>query len=133
MLRDPVYLDTSALVKLISHETETPALIERIRDLGGQMATSEISEIECLRAVGRTDPGLQPAAARIFEDLVVLPLTPSMRLRASYLKPVELRSLDAIHLATAIEIQSSLACFLGYDHRLNEAARNFGLEVEAPA
>lgn len=133
MLKDPVYLDTSAIVKLIVDEPETGPLKDFLSALDAQMTTSVITGVECVRAVARQDPGLAAVAQRALDRFILLPLTTSITLRAADFAPASLRSLDAIHLATAVEVQPSLAGFLSYDNRLNEAALTVGIEASSPA
>ena len=52
--------------------------------------------------------------------------------RAAALEPAALRSLDAVHVATALAISSSDLVFFSYDHRTIEAAQLYGLTVSSP-
>ena len=131
-VRDPVYLDTSALVKLLIHEPESDALIRFIDESQSQMVTSLIARVELTRAVSRVDDTLDSDISNLLSKQVLLPLTHSIMLRAAYLQPFGIRSLDAIHLATAIEIHPYLASLLSYDNRMVDGARSFGLVAEAP-
>ena len=132
-LVDPIYLDTSALVKLLIEEPETAALSDYIGSSGFQMTTSVVTEVELARAVSRVEESHQKEVASLLNGQVLVPLTDSIRLRAAHLQPFGIPSLDAIHLATAVEIQPSLHAVISYDRRMSEAAGSFGLEVLAPA
>ena len=132
MLADPLYLDSSAIVKLVVDETESDELTRMIESTDAVLTTSFISEIECVRAVNRISADLRDVAMERLHGFVVLPLTDSIRSRTMSIMPGALRSLDAIQLSTAIEIQDSLEGFVSYDFKLNEAARSFGLSVLAP-
>lgn len=129
---NPVYLDTSALVKLVLHEEQSDDLRQFLDDTSSQPATSEIAEVELLRAIARLDDQLINRGLEILAQLVLLPLTTSMRLRASYLAPSTMRSLDALHVATALEIQSDLECLVSYDERMLNAASDAGIKVVSP-
>lgn len=131
-LSDPIYMDTSALVKLVIAEPESDALEEHLETSGCQMTTSLVSEVELTRAVNRIDESMHRQVGHLLSRQVVLPMSESIRNRASYLQPLGIRSLDAIHIATAVEIQPNLVSVVSYDNRLLEAARSFGLQVSSP-
>lgn len=132
-LREPLYCDTSALVKLIIKEAESVALLKFLCKSDLQLTSSEICEVELTRTIKKIEPELQRDAESLLQDMVLLPLTPAIRSRAGNLRPMHLKSLDAVHLATAIEIQASSNSFLSYDKALNMAARGAGLEPVSPA
>lgn len=71
-------------------------------------------------------------AIDLLRTVVLLPITRSVKDEAGALPPSSLRSLDAIHLATALEIRSDLTGLLTYDNRLGEAAVNAGLTLTTP-
>lgn len=131
-LGDPVYADTSALVKLVVPEPESDALLSHLRDTDHQLASSVICEVELLRAVARADPDRLDRAQLLLEQLILLPLTSAIRRRAAAIKPPSTRSLDAIHLATALEIQADLHSMLSYDNRLTEGSKSVGIETFSP-
>jgi len=131
-LRDPLYADTSALVKLVVNEPESAALVRYLGESNLQLTSNEISEVELLRAVARVDRDLLPEASDLLERMILLPLTRAVRARAARIPPVSVRSLDAIHLATAIEIQAHLRHFMSYDNRFLDAARAAGFDVVSP-
>lgn len=128
----PVYFDTSALAKLILEEPESQKLRRFIDSSSIQPVSAEISDVELVRAVMREDESLLDNTLEILAQVVLLPMTASIRLRASYLKPVSVRSLDAIHVATALEIQADLDALLSYDNRLLKSASDAGLKVLSP-
>lgn len=101
------YLDASALVKLVTDETETATLRAHLGRYAGR-STSRLAAVEVPRALARKGP-------------------------ASLLEPRLLRSLDAVHLASAISLGDELEVFITYDLRLADAARGAGLTVLAPA
>ena len=98
-----------------------------------QQITSAIVEVEVLRAVGRAAPELVSAAAEVVAQISVVEPSADVRARAATLGPPALRSLDAIHLATALEARSELQAVVTYDARLAAAATAEGLEVLAPS
>lgn len=127
------YFDASALVKLVVHERETPTLRGWLRAHGGPWTTSLLGQTELLRAVRRADPQLLGAAPEVLRRLHLLS-TPASAFRiAGLLDPPELRSLDAVHLATALQLADELTAFVSYDQRLADAASQLGLPVAAPA
>jgi uncharacterized protein len=128
-----LYLDASAFVKLVLPEPETAALVAAL-DPKARLVASEILEIEALRAVRRASPGEEEvAAARMqLEGVRLLPITDEIRRRACELEPGTLRTLDAIHIATALDLGQRLQSVYAYDARLIDAARHAGLRVCAP-
>lgn len=130
------YLDASAIVKLVVAEAETAALE---RELAGRRAllTSRLSATEVLRAVRRVAPRrVLQHAEDVLGSFVLMDITPAILKRAATLDPSDLRTLDAIHLATALSLGLNLGLadldFLVYDARLARAARAHGLETAAP-
>jgi predicted nucleic acid-binding protein len=77
-------------------------------------------------------PELVPQAQRVVSQLAVVEPTESIRARAALLDPVTLRSLDALHLATALEVGDELDGLVTYDARMAAAAKTLGLAVLAP-
>lgn len=131
-----LYADTSALVKLAVEEPETQALrIELNR--WDMVATSVVTEIELTRAVARarecwTTTLDDVAVWTITAALLELELTPEIRRAAAVLQPTSVRSLDAIHVATAASLGAYLAGLLTYDVRMQQAGSGLGLAVLAP-
>jgi hypothetical protein len=127
-----VYLDTSAFVKLVIPEPETAALVAALTTTA-RLVASEILEVEALRAARRASGEDAAVAARAqLTGIRLLPLTDRIRKRASELEPVTLRSLDAIHIATAVDLGERLTCVYAYDARMATAAIGVGLRVCAP-
>ncbi len=129
---DPVYFDSSALAKLVLNEPESAELHRFVEESEGQPVSSVISDVEVVRAVLRTDSSLLDLALEVLAQLVLLPTMDSIRLRAAYLAPATLGSLDALHLATALEIQTDLEQVVSYDNGLLEAAGMAGFKVVSP-
>ncbi len=127
-----VYLDTSAFVKLVIPEPETDALVTALTSKV-RLVASEILEVEALRAARRAtgDQGANAARTQL-AGVRLLPLTAQIRKRACELEPDTLRSLDAIHIATALDLGQRLTCMYTYDTRMTSAANEAGLLVQAP-
>jgi predicted nucleic acid-binding protein len=85
------------------------------------------------RAVRRAAPELVAAAAQVVSQITIVEPGVIVRARAAALDPPTLRTLDAIHLATALEVRAELQAFVTYDVRLAAAAEAEGLEVLAPS
>lgn len=124
------YVDASAFVKLIRPEPETASLTKALEGIA-RVVASEILEVEVLRASRRT--GVDIAAARAqLEAVRLIPLTASIRALAGQLDPPTIRSLDAIHVATASSLRERLTGLYSYDERMARAARDAGLVVRSP-
>ena len=130
------YLDASALVKLAVEEDETVALRSYVA-AAEQLFTSRLAAVEVPRAVGRKGgAGSQLASVawtQLREQLAVIELDAPIAAAAANAHPPTLRSLDAIHLASALSLGTELEAFVTYDARLADAARAAGLTVVAPA
>lgn len=126
-------MDTSALVKLCRLEAETKALLEWLLDNPGDWVTSALTEVELPRAVGRADPAALAHVPGVLARCDRLDIDERVRAEAAVLSPPELRTLDAIHLATALELGRDLSAFVVYDGRLAVAARSTGLAVKSPS
>lgn len=124
------YFDSSAIVKLSNLERESQALIDYLEADDLEVSTSVIGEVEVRRTLRRVrmSPADTDEAVRGF---YFLDLTPAVRRRAADLGSAALRSLDAIHLATAISVDEDLD-FVTYDDRQAAAARDAGLRVVQP-
>lgn len=127
-----IYLDTSALVKLIVDEAESRALIAYLRPQS-MLGTSSLTRAELPRAVRRHDPALLGASRRILTSLTYVELNSAVLDDAGALDPVGLRTLDAIHLASALLLGRSLTALVAYDDRLIEAAALHGIPTARPA
>ena len=129
------YLDASAIVKLATLEAETEALRAHVRQ-HQHLITSRLATVEVPRALLRRGPASVDAGAvgiqAAFEHLQLVELDEAIARTAADLMPDTLRSLDAIHLASALAIGDELAEFITYGARLATAARAAGLEVGSP-
>lgn len=126
------YVDTAAIVKLLVMETETAALIDWLGEHQPRLWSSDLLRTEVVRAVRRTAPGLIVKTRELLSGIDLITPTTATFTRAGELEPPELRSLDALHLAAALELGDSLDVMLTYDLRLAQAARGFGIPVVSP-
>lgn len=125
------YIDTSALVKLVVREDHTDALMAWIAP-GRLLVAADLVRTELIRAVRRSAPD-RVVRARVVLGSVTL-VTPSVATyeAAGLLDPTPLRSLDALHLASALEFGDELEGLVTYDARLGAAAGSLGMLVVAP-
>jgi predicted nucleic acid-binding protein len=131
------YADSSALVKLVQEETESDALRSYLAD--ADLVSSELVLTEIPRAVRRavaqdpTLPGdvLLDRAGELIEALALRPLDRALLAGAGALDEPVLRALDAIHIASAVSLDS-IETFVTYDERQAAAARLAGLRTIAP-
>lgn len=126
-----LYLDASALVKLVIDEGESVALRAALQGDVFRL-TNVVGEVETRRAAFRNrGPEAVSALDALFRRVSVLPIPPGVVSEASTTSP-GLRTLDALHLASARSIADDLDAFVVYDKRLADAARDIGLPVQAP-
>ncbi len=126
----PAYLDTSAFVKLVRVERETAALRA---DLGDEeLVSSALLRVEAQRAAARLGPAALDAARLLLERATLLPLDDAVLERAATLEPPVLRSLDALHLATALSVGAEHLTLHTYDDLLARAAAAHGFAVRSP-
>jgi len=129
-----LYLDSSALVKLIKKETESEALrrfLRRYRSDG--RVTSELSRVEVVRAVAGGGPDAVAHARRQLARVDQIRLDRDLLDAAATLSASVVRSLDAIHLATARFVGADLRAVLTYDVRMQDAAMALAITTHAPA
>lgn len=126
-----LYLDTSAVVKLLVCEKESMALRAYIGDQ--DWASSALLRTELIRAIARVDSSAVPRALGLLAQVSLLVIDTQVLDRAARLSPPSLRSLDAIHLASALQLRDELTAFVAYDDRLLDAASALGMPVASPA
>ena len=127
------YVDSSALVKLVVVEDETPALVHYLqRQPRVPVVTSALARVELARAARRTSTEHAAAVARVLSSVDQIPLNTALLDEAGRVGPAVLRSLDAIHLASAQRLATDLIAFVGYDRRLLDAAAAGGLPTATP-
>ncbi len=125
-----LYLDTSAAVKLLIDERESSALRAYLSD--HDWASSALVRTELVRALLRVDPSVVPRALDLLAQGSLLVIDTQVLDAAARLAPPSLRSLDAIHLASALQLRDDLTAFVAYDDRLLSAASALGMPVASP-
>ena len=125
-----LYLDSSAIVKLVAREPETPQLVEVVR-ADPEVVSSALAWTEVIRAVRRAR-GRIARAREVLEGIALVPIDDGIIRGAADLAPVGLRTLDALHIATALSLGEDITSLVTYDDRLAEAAATAGIEVIAP-
>jgi len=125
------YFDSSAIVKLERLERESLALIDYLTADEIEASTSIVAGIEVARALKRVRARPSSSCAEPMRGFFLLGLDPAICAAASELESPTLRSLDAIHLATALAIDDEVE-FITYDERLATAAREHQLRVVQP-
>ena len=125
------YLDSSALIKLIAIEAETAALRQELRRWPDR-ASSLLATVEVTRTARRLGGHAPAAAVGVLAGLRLLAIEPIVP-AAAQIGGTTLRSLDAIHLATAATISRQLGLLITYDQRMISEAHTLGLPVLSPA
>ena len=132
-----IYLDSAAVIKMLRREEETPDLIGWLNDRSGTaLVSSVLVEVEVPRALRRAAPQALVGVPSVLGRLYRVEIDATVRATAgAYVEPT-LRSLDAIHLATAEVLARQSAtefiAFVTYDRRLLAAAKAVGLPVASP-
>jgi len=127
-----LYLDSSAFVKLLVEETESTAVRSFLANRGARRVSSALLRTESLRAVRHLGPD---ALAKVREGLRrvdLIGIDDRILDAAGILEPQVLRTLDAIHLATALAVGDDLEAVVTYDERMLDAARFMGLATATP-
>jgi len=122
-----LYLDPSAIVKLVSREPETLDLVREVRE-DPALISSALAWAEVIRAIRRAG-GSQTRAERVLSGIGLVPIDDGIIRSAAALTPVTLRTLDAIHIATALSIRADVSQLVTYDDRLASAAAAAGIDV----
>lgn len=126
-----VYLDSSAIVKLVVLEAESAALRKFLRRHPSRVS-SALARVEVLRAVRPHGEAATVFARSVLGRMALLGIDDEVLDRAARLDGAALRSLDAIHVATALGLGEDLEIVLTYDERMRKAASAAGLLTEAP-
>jgi predicted nucleic acid-binding protein len=129
-----IYLDSAAVVKLVHAEAESAALrgwLDERAETG--WISSVLTEIESSRALARYAPGAVSRLPAVLDQIDLIGLDPPIRILAQTARPATVRSLNAIHLGTALHLGSALTSFVTYDKRLLDAAMSAGLPAGSPA
>lgn len=128
-----IYLDSAAVVKLVHTEPESAALrgwLDERAETG--WISSVLTEIESFRALTRYAPEAASRLPAVLDQIDLIDLDQRIRTLARTVTPATVRSLDAIHLGTALHVGSALTSFVTYDKRLLDAAQAAGLPIDSP-
>jgi predicted nucleic acid-binding protein len=126
------YLDSSAIVKLAVMEQESVALRRYLRRRA-PLVVSALARTEVARALLPLGPAAVDRGVEILRRIELLRISDRVLAEAGSLLPVELRSLDAIHLATMKQLGPDLRRLVTYDARMAAAATAMGIATHAPA
>jgi predicted nucleic acid-binding protein len=127
-----IYLDSSALVKLTHPERETHALRSWLAARSSVTVSSALAILEVTRALRRSDPAALPRVPDVLSRVALVPIDQPVIVSAAALTDPLLRSLDALHLATALRLAAPSLVFVSYDKRLSAVAAQEGLSVAVP-
>jgi hypothetical protein len=127
-----LYLDSSAFVKIVVQEAESAALRTYLAANGSRRVSSALLRAEVLRAVRHLGPDALAAVREGLRRVDLVAIDDRILDAAGILQPGVLRTLDAIHLATALAIGDDLDAVVTYDERMVEAARHLGLRTATP-
>jgi predicted nucleic acid-binding protein len=117
-------------VKLVVPEPGSASLVDEVAS-DPDVVSSEIAVTEVVRAVGRAK-GPIGRAERIVRSIALVPIDRPILAEAAAMRPWSLRSLDAIHLASALSLHPDVDAFITYDARLVDAAASAGLIARSP-
>ena len=129
-----IYLDSAAVVKLVHAEAESLALrawLDERAETG--WVSSVLTEIESFRALAGYAPDAVSRLPAVLDQIELIDLDQPIKILAQTVRPATVRSLDAIHLGTALHARGTLTSFVTYDKRLLDAAAAAGLPVDSPA
>ena len=126
------YLDTSALVKLVVMEPETEALRSWLAAAPRNPVACDLARTELMRSVRRAAPHLVVRARLVLDSVTLTQVTTALFEAAGRLDPELLRTLDAVHVAAALDLGDDLDGMVTYDERLASAAEANGISVTSP-
>lgn len=127
------YLDTSAALKLLAEESHSVAFASFFDDhQSDSWVSSRLLRVELMRSVTRVRPAARAAARELLDTFTYISIDDEIIESAMAEPELKLRSLDAIHLATARALQSDLEGLVTYDDRLSVAAQRAGMTVVSP-
>ena len=125
------YLDSSAIVKLVVREPESPALKAHLRRRR-PLVSSALARTEVIRALLPLGEAAIQLGYDVLARIAFVRINNRIIRTAGELMPVELRSLDAIHLASAQQFDADLRHVVTYDERMIDSARFLGLKTASP-
>ena len=124
-----LYLDSSAVVKIVSREPETADMVRLVR-ADPSLVSSALAWTEVVRVVRM--PGNTARAEDVLSGIALVPIDDGIIRSAATLAPPSLRTLDAIHLATVLSLGADVSHLMRYDDRLAGEAGEAGIDVIAP-
>jgi uncharacterized protein len=130
--RTATYIDSSAIVKLAVAEPESKAL-RRYLVGRGPLVTSALARTEVARALMPSGPEAVARGEEALRRIQLLRINDRVLAEAGRMEPADLRSLDAIHLASARQLGSAVRRIMTYDERMSDAARALGWSVASPS
>jgi len=124
------YMDSSAIMKLIKPEKESATLIKK---LPPSLITSRISRVEVARTIAKHEPDLLNTAYDVLADIQMIPVEDSIITIAENLPlHIDLRSLDSLHIASALHIRNALKGIITYDKEMVRAGVALGFNTMSP-
>ena len=125
-------VDSSAVVKLIVNEPKSQSFSTWLKNCKHDLFVSEIAHTEVARAIARVDANLQGHLKNVLERFGTIRVSSQILTIAGVLTPTNLRTLDAIHLASCLILGDDLKGFVTYDSAQADAASHNGITVIAP-
>ncbi len=127
-----LYLDSSAFVKLVVEDADSAAARAFLASHGARRVSSALLRTESLRAVRHLGPDALATVREGLRRVDLIGIDDRILDAAGILEPQVLRTLDAIHLATAMAVGDDLEAIVTYDARMVDAARALGLSTATP-
>lgn len=127
-----IYLDSSALLKLVLAERESPALDRHLAGADRRVSCA-LAHVEVIRTARKRSAETVEQARGLLERVHLIAVDIELLEVAANLEDDRLRSLDAIHVAAALSLEDDLAELITYDRRMAGAAEGLGLPVISPA
>jgi predicted nucleic acid-binding protein len=125
------YADTSALLKLVHPEAESGALRDWLAQHRAHLLTNSVGVVELVRDAARSGESAVSTARALADRVTVIRLTGDALELAAGIHPASVRTLDALHFASALMV-ADLDVLVGYDRRMLDAARVAGLTTVSP-
>lgn len=119
-------------MKLPLREAGSSSLLAELAEWDGYVSSALLGA-ESIRACAPYGEPYVDEARSFLLDVALLPIDDAILAQAASVDPADLRSLDAVHLATALSIRDDLGAFVAYDARLLQAAQHHGLPIARPA
>jgi predicted nucleic acid-binding protein len=126
-----IYLDASAIVKLLVAEKESLPLQSHLESATARLVTSDISRVEVARAVRQSKEPLHELSD-VLAPFEFISINEEVLQLAALVQPWTLRALDAIHVASATVVRADLQEFIAYDRVLVSAMKELGFRVSSP-